>query len=251
MGIREADPGTEGTRLSILFQPVDRPVRGPGRVVPGDRQLGMPGLGRALGVAGILAVKRILLIPAPVAVEPALIVLSSRRFLRQEPVVSDQHEFDALKAHIGAVPVLSVVGRGFQALRRAGRLVCMEGREMRLAEKGRVVARGSQRAGKALLSDLRFQVDSVVVNAMRARQEAGQDRGAGRLADCIGRDRCGEARALPRQLVQMRRLDLSAFESNAIGALLVRGDKKDVGSCHEVPRSLRNSLDWRAARRRR
>ena len=189
---------------------------------------------RPLGVAAVLPVGGVLLVAATVGKEPALIMLAAWRLFGKKPVMAEKHHLDMLEPHIGAIPVVTILCRGLHTFRRAGRLMGVIGREMRLAEIGGVIACRCQRSGEPLVPGLRRQVDAVVVNAVRARQLAGQDRGARRLADDTGCDRVGETCSLGSQLVEMRCLDFATLDAEAVGAVLVGGDEQDIWSCHEA-----------------
>ena len=69
----------------------------------------MPGLGSALGVSGIPPIGRQFLLTAPVGMEPAFVVMPAGRLFRRKPVVADEHQFDVVEAHIGAIPVIAIV----------------------------------------------------------------------------------------------------------------------------------------------
>jgi len=116
------------------------------------------------------------------------------------------------------------------AFRRARGREGVRGREMRLADEAGAIAGARQLAGEAVLAGLRRQVDAVVGDAMRARQQPGQDRGARRLADQIGRDAGAKAGAALRHQIEMRGLDLAPLDAEAVATLLIGGDEQDVGS---------------------
>ena len=135
----------------------------------------MPSLRCLLRIPSIFAVQFIFLIASAVCMKPSLIMLPFGRLFREKPVVSDQHHLDMLKSHIRAVPIVRIVRRRPQALRRAGRLEGMIGRKVRLAEKCSLVPCFRKRACEAFFSDFRAQIDAVVVHAMSAAKLACQD----------------------------------------------------------------------------
>jgi len=99
---------------------------------------------------------------------------------------------------------------------------------MRLADVACAVPRLCEGAGIARFACRVGQVDAIVGDAVRRRQQAGQDRRSRRLANEIRRDAGREARAFACQHVEMRRLHLAAFEAVAVGALLVGRDEQDI-----------------------
>jgi hypothetical protein len=136
-------------------------------------------------------------------------------------VVAADHQLDMLERHVGAEPVRTVeVGAG-AVLRLAGGLEGVEGREMRLADEAGAVAAAAELAGEAGGADRVVEVDAVVPDTVRARQEPGEDAGAGRLADDVGRDAGRKARPVLGEPVEMRRLDPPSLEPEAVAALLV------------------------------
>src|SRR5687767_212649 len=171
-------------------------------------------------------VETLQLLAAAVLVEPAFVVLAARRLHRRPVVVAFYDEFHMLKAHIGAGPVGILVA--VAALRRAGGLESMRGREVSLADVAGAVARARERAGETGLAYLRIEVDAVVRDAVCVRQQTGEDRRARGLADEVRRDAGREARAFARHAIEVRRLHLAAFETVAVAALLVRSNENDV-----------------------
>ena len=229
--VRERDPRATGrVRLPVL-QPLDRAVRAPGAAVHRSRHAGTPGLRRArarlrlrrpeveyVGIAGLLE-------------RPALEMLPVRRCERLPAMVEpvpEHHQLDMAEAHIGPEPGRVETGRAVAAFRRAGRREGAAGREMRLADEGRVVALRAQRRCEAALAHFRAQVDAVVRHAVGQRQEASQHGGTRGLAHQVRRDAGVEMGPFRRQPVQMRRLHAPAGEAVAVGALLVGGDEEDV-----------------------
>ena len=70
------------------------------------------------------------------------------------------------------------------------------------------------------------------MDAVGARQEAGEDGGARWLADDAGGDDGFQAQAFGSKQVEVRRLYFAAAKAVAIAALLVGGDEEDVGLGH-------------------
>ena len=118
-----------------------------------------------------------------------------------------------VETHIGAVPIRPVFGAADPALRRPRRRKSKGRRKMRLADQRGVVATPRQRPGKSAARGFRRQVDAIVGDAMRSRQQACQDRGPRRLAHQTGRDAAGKMRTRPRHRIEMRRLHLAALKS--------------------------------------
>ena len=55
-----------------------------------------------------------------------------------------------------------------------------------------------------------------------------------RLADGVGCDAVSEARAFAGEAIEVRRLDVTSFESKTVAAVLVGSDEQDVGfASHE------------------
>ena len=140
MRIGKADPCAKRLVAAPVFQPFDRAVRCPCRVVPGDGQLRMPRLGRVLGIAGVLSIERVFLIAFPIGIEPALVMLTVRRLFRQEPIVTHQHHLDVTKAHVRAIPIIAVIHRRPQTFGRPGGLIRVIGGKVRLSEKRGFIA---------------------------------------------------------------------------------------------------------------
>ena len=152
-------------------------------------------------------------------------------------VVAQDHQLHVLESHVGAGPIGPVVRRRQTALGRSRGLERQRRREVRLADESRSHPRLAQGSGDAGLADPGIEVYPVVVHAMGVRQQPREDRGARRLADVVRRDAGGKPGALPRHDVQVRRLDLAAFEAEAVTALLVRCDEYDVANrIHERSR---------------
>ena len=191
----------------------------------------------SLCIAAVLAIERVLFVAAPIGIEPALDNAGLRGgFLRQKPVVPDQHHFDVLEPHVGAIPVSSPSSpTTCKTFRRAGRFAnVVVGRKMRLTEERRIIAGiAASVAGHALGSPISgFEVDAVVVHTVGTWQHPGQDRRPCRLTDDARCDAGGKPRALGREPVEVRRLDPPPLESETVGALLVGGDEQEVGSGH-------------------
>jgi hypothetical protein len=150
-------------------------------------------------------------------------MLTVGRFARRVGIVTLDHQLDMVEAHVGTTPILrlhsqATLGRACW-LKGIGRL------EVRLADVTCAVPRLGEGAGIARLACRVREVDSVVRHSVGARQETGEDRGAGRLAHQVRRDAGREAAPLGGQHVEMRRLHPAPFEAVAVGALLVGGDE--------------------------
>ena len=229
--VRERDPGATGRARLPVLQPLDRAVRAPRAAMHRGRHAGTPGLRRArarlrLGRPEVEYVRI-----AGLLERPALEMLPVRRRERFPAVVEpvpEHHQLDMAEAHIGPEPGRVETGRAVAAFRRAGRREGAAGREMRLADEGRVVALRVERRCEAAFARLRAQVDAVVRHAVGQRQEAGQHGGPRGLAHKVRRDAGVEMRPLRRQPVEMRGLHAPAGEAVAVGALLVGGDEEDV-----------------------
>ena len=102
--------------------------------------------------------------------------------------------------------------------------------EMGLANKGRAIAVWRQRPGKTRGADRKGEVDPIIPDAVGERQQPGQDGGSRGLTDQIGCDTRGKTRALSRQQIEMRRLDMPVLKAKAIGTLLIRGNQEDMGT---------------------
>ena len=113
----------------------------------------------------------------PIGVVPALVMLPSGRKHRRKVIVPFQHQFDLAKAHVRAIPVRSIVGAAFPALRRTRRRKGVRCLEMGLANQCSLVARVGQGASKAPLTHIVGKFDAVVRDTVGTRQEPGQDRG--------------------------------------------------------------------------
>ena len=165
--------------------------------------------------------------------QPALVVPDRRALDRARAMHVPEHgQLHVLKSHVRSAPVGPVARLALVALGRAGRRERRLGREVRLAEKRGLVAGARQRAREPALADRGIEIDAVVPDAVRERQQPGQYRGARRLAHEVGRDVRGEARALAGEPIEMRRADAGILEAVAVGALLVGGDQQDVGAWH-------------------
>ena len=127
-----------------------------------------------------------------------------------------------LKTHVGANPIRAIFHLALVALRRAGRRERSLGGKMRLADKSSLITRLGQRAGKTRLTDFGIQINAVVPHAMRQRQHAGEDRRARRLTHQIGRDARREARAFPRETINVRCFEIFIFKTIAVSTLLIR-----------------------------
>ena len=121
-----------------------------------------------LRVAAVLLIGGVFFIAAAIGEIPALVMLATRRLFGKKPVMAEKHHLDMVEPHRGAVPVISILCRGCDAFRCAGRLVGVIGRKMCLAEIGGVIAGRRQRPGKSLVTGLGRQVDAIVMNAMRS-----------------------------------------------------------------------------------
>ena len=225
MRIWKRRPGAEAL-VAMRAQVFDGLVADPGRVVPGHRQRRMVGLRRVRHRRQLRHEQAVFLLAAAVGVIPALVVLPVGRLERRPGVVPFDHQFDVLETHVGPVPVPRL--RRGAAFRRAGRREVVRRLEVRLADVAGAVARFRERAREAGLAGRIRQIDAVIRDAVRRRQQAGEDRRARWLAHHVRRDAGGEARAFARQHVEVRRPDPAAFEAVAIRALLVRGDEEDV-----------------------
>ncbi len=128
----------------------------------------MPRLRRPFCIASVFPHQLGLFVAAPFHVIPAFIMLTARWLFGCPPVVADQHQFYMLKPHIGAVPVIRITGRGFQAFRRAGWRKRVIRGKMRLADKRGFITRLPHGPGKTLFADRRVQIDTVVMNPVRA-----------------------------------------------------------------------------------
>src|SRR5688572_14875255 len=210
----------------MIFQKINRAIADPRGIVERDRQRGVEGLHRARARRQLHLVEALQLLAAAVLVEPAFVVLAARRLHRRPVVVALDHQLDVLEAHIRAAPVRVLVA--VAALGRAGGLEGVRGGEVRLADVAGAVAGARESGGETRAADFRIEVDAVVGDAVRVRQQAGQDRSARGLAHQVGRDARRESRAGARHGVEVRRLDLAALEAVAVAALLVRGDEDNV-----------------------
>ena len=74
-----------------MLDPVNGTICGPVRVVKRFRQVGMPGLGRTLGIAGIVPVELRQFVTAPAGVEKPFIVEPMRRLADLEIIVAEDH----------------------------------------------------------------------------------------------------------------------------------------------------------------
>ena len=208
----------------------------------------MPCLGGVFRVARVFPIGLDLLVAPSVGVEPSLIMLASRRLFGWKPVMAHQHHLDMGKPHIGAEPVFAKTGGGSQAFRRAGRREGVIGRKMRLAEIGGVITRPSHSAAEPLFTDRRIEIDAIVVHTMGATELAGEDRGAGGLTDDGGCDAGGKPGSVAAEFVEMRGFDLAPLDPDAVGALLVGGNDKEIGSVHggSLTRRIRSGIRRRA-----
>ena len=211
--------------------------------MPRHRQRRMPGLRRTDVGRQRRLIKLVLQVPEAVGVVPALIVHAAGRLLRQVAVVAHHHQLDVLEAHVRSTPVVGVIPRREFAFRRAGRLEGVLGRKVRLADEAGGIACCGELPAESRRADLRVEVDPVIPRPVGERQQSGQDRRTRRLADVVGGDARGKARALLRHQIEVRRLDRTAFETEAVAALLVRSDEQDVGTYGEaqsvfIPASL-------------
>src|SRR5688500_13794914 len=119
-------------------------------------------------------VEALQLLAAPALVEPALVVLAARRLHRRPVVVAFDDELYMFEPHVGPGPVRVLIA--VAALRRAGGLESMGGREVCLADVAGAVGRARERAGETGFADLRIEIDAVVRDAVRVRQQTGEDR---------------------------------------------------------------------------
>ena len=161
--------------------------------------------------------------------EPAFVVAHGRALERPRSVrVTEHRKLHVLKAHVGAEPGGTVLRLALVAFGCSGGRERGTRGEMRLAQECRVVACARERAGKAALTHPRIEVNPVVPYAVRERKLPGQYGGARRLTHEIRRDARGEARAVPREPVDVRHADVGILETVAVRALLVGGDEEDV-----------------------
>ena len=231
--VGKADPCTERFCAAPVFQPVDCTVRCPCRIVPCSWQHGVPCLRGALCVPAIGPHRLHLFIAAPVGMKPALIMLPGGRLFGSPPIVPDQHQFNVLKPHVGAVPRIGIAVRRLETLRRASRLERVVGRKMRLTEIGCFIPCRGHCSSKPLLANRRIKVDAIVMHSVGAAKLTCQDGGARRLANHGRGDAIGETRAVCGQLIQMRGFDVAPFMAHAIGAVLVGRNQQDVRTSHK------------------
>ena len=146
--------------------------------------------------------------------------------------MTDMGQFDVIEPHIRpALASGGIFGAG-DAFGCAVIAKDMIGGKMRFADDPSGVPRSRERSGKAFFTDFGIKVDPVIMYAVGARQQPGQDRSTRRLAHSTRGDDRFQTGAFAGQNIQMWRLDIAAAKAIAITALLVGCDEQDIWACH-------------------
>ena len=159
------------------------------------------------------------------------------RSLQRQWVVhmAEHDQLRVLEPHVRSAPVRAVFGEAPHAFRRPRWGECRLCREVRFAEVHGIVTTLRKCAGEAFLAHLWVEVDTIVPNAVREREQPCQYRCARRLAHKVGRDAGGKMHAGRSHVIEMGRHDVTINKAETVGAMLVGRYEENVGSrTHEV-----------------
>ena len=230
MRVRIGRPEAERLLLVASVQKSKGAVGDPGRGMPKFGELREPGLRRLGRGPEVLRPKRPRFALAAVVPEPALEMVTARRFLAGKKFVpmAEDHQLHVVEAHIRPGPVLRKTGRFFPALGRAVWRRIRVFAEMTLADEFADITGIRQASCPTPLCGARIQIDEIVVGAVGERQHPREDRRTRRLADEVGRDRRGEPGSRLGHPVEPGRSDPPPLEPETVPAVLVRGDEQYV-----------------------